>query len=283
MTTPRSILITGCSSGIGYHCALSLHERGWRVFATARRDADIEALTTLGLEALRLDVADTDSIEEAVAAVLEHTGGRLDALFNNAGYGQPGAVEDLPADALRAQFETNVIGAQQLIRAVLPAMRTRGHGRIVNHSSVLGIVALPYRGAYNASKFALEGLTDTLRQELAVTAPGIGVSLIETGPVRSQFRANAYRMYQRYIDASTSAHRDIYEAVERRLAGSGDAPFTRGPEAVCDKLVHALEAPRPRARYRVTVPTQLFGLLRRILPTRGLDAALLRSTAAERR
>jgi NAD(P)-dependent dehydrogenase (short-subunit alcohol dehydrogenase family) len=277
----RTILITGCSSGIGRHCALSLRERGWRVFATARRDADVAMLAAEGLESLPLDVTDAHSVEAAVESVLSRTDGRLDALFNNAGYGQPGAVEDLPAEALRAQFETNVFGSHALLRAVLPCMRRQGHGRIVQHSSVLGFITLPFRGAYNASKFALEGLTDTLRQELVGT--GVHVSLIQTGPVRSRFRENALAMYRRYIDAENSPHRETYAAVERRLTAAGDSPLTLGPEAVAKKLIHALEHPRPKPRYHVTVPTHLFKTLKRLLGTRTLDRVLLRSTAGERR
>lgn len=277
----RSILITGCSSGIGQEVAKGLRGRGWRVFATARRMADVERLDREGLESLPLDVTDSGSIRSAVASMLERTGGGLDALFNNAGYGQPGAVEDLSREVLRAQFETNLFGAHELTCAVLPAMRRQGHGRIIQHSSVLGLVALPYRGAYNASKFALEGLTDTLRQELV--GSGIRVCLIETGPVRSRFRANALAMFQRHIDRARSAHRAIYPAVERRLASAADDPFTQDPQAVLRKVVHALESPRPKPRYYVTLPTYALGTLRRLLPTRALDAFLLLSTARERR
>ena len=277
----RSVLISGCSSGIGHHCAHALAQRGWRVFAGARRAEDVERLAGEGLEAVRLDVADSGSIQGAVGEVTEATGGRLDALFNNAGYGQPGAVEDVPREALRAQFETNLFGAHELTCRVLPAMRRRGQGRIVNHSSVLGLVALPFRGAYNASKFALEGLTDTLRQELR--GSGIQVSLIDTGPVTSRFRENALAMFRRHVDMEASAHREVYQAVLSRLQSTGDAPFTLGPEAVARALVHALESPRPRPRYYVTAPSRAFALLRRLLPTRMLDALLLASTASERR
>lgn len=277
----RSILITGCSSGIGHEVANGLRGRGWRVFATARRMQDVERLSREGLESLPLDVTDSGSVHSAVASVLERTGGGLDALFNNAGYGQPGAVEDLSREVLRAQFETNLFGTHELTCAVLPVMRRQGHGRIIQHSSVLGLVALPYRGAYNASKFALEGLTDTLRQELV--GSGIHVCLLETGPVRSRFRDNARLMFQRHINRETSAHRAIYNAVERRLASSTDDPFTQSPQAVMRKVVHALESPRPKPRYYITLPTYVLGMLRRVLPTSALDALLLRSTARERR
>ena len=272
----RSVLVTGCSSGIGECVARGLAGRGWRVFATARRAADVERLNALqqpGLESLCLDLDDPDSVAAAVEAVLGRTGGRLDALFNNGAYGQPGAVEDLRREVLRAQFETNLFGWVDLTNRVLPVMRRQGHGRIVQNSSILGLVALPFRGAYNASKFALEGLTDTLRLELRGT--GIHVSLIEPGPIRSRFRANAMEHFRRNIDVERSPFRDHYAGVAERLAHEGDAaPFTLPPEAVLRKVIHALESRRPRTRYYVTVPTHLLARLRRVLPDRMLDALL---------
>lgn len=280
--TPRSILITGCSSGIGQCAATGLKARGYRVFAAARKAEDVARLTGEGFESLRLDLDDSASINHAVDAVLAATGGRLDALFNNGAYGQPGAVEDLTRAALRAQFETNLFGTLELINRVIPVMRAQGHGRIVNNSSLLGLVALPYRGAYNASKFALEGLTDTLRLELA--GSGIHVVLIEPGPIASRFRVNARAAFHHHVDPAGSAHRARYEGMERRLAKPGPAaPFTLPPEAVLDKLIAALESPRPRVRYYVTVPTRLFAWLRRLLPYRLLDRVLLRVSAGENR
>ena len=277
----RSVLITGCSSGIGRECARGLAGRGYRVFATARREEDVAALAKEGLEALQLDVDDSGSIDAALAEVLDRTRGRLYGLFNNAGYGQPGAVEDLTRDTLRAQFETNVFGLHELTCRVLPAMRAAGEGRIVNHSSVLGFVCMRFRGAYQASKYAVEALSDTLRQELA--GSGIHVCLIEPGPVRSRFRENSYAAFQRNIDVEGSALRETYRKVEARLArtGSGKAPFELPERAVLDKLVHALESRRPRPRYYVTVPTYGFGLLRRVLGTRLLDRVLLTASRAE--
>lgn len=269
----RSILITGCSSGIGLCAAEGLQARGWRVFATARKPADVEMLAAKGLEALQLDVDDSTSIQRALDTVLDRTGGTLDALFNNAGYGQPGAVEDLSRDVLRAQFETNLFGMIELTNRVLPVMRRQGHGRIVQNSSILGYIVLAYRGAYNASKFAIEGITDTLRMELR--GSGIHVSLIEPGPIKSRFRANAFAAYQHNIDAQASAHRDCYAAMEARLQKVGPAaPFTLGPEAVLEKLIHALESPRPRARYPVTKPAYFFAVAKRLLPGAWLDRIL---------
>jgi len=282
MTEQRTILITGCSSGIGLCVARGLRARGWRVFATARQVADVERLRAEGLESLPLDLRDSGSIHVAVAAVLAQTGGRLDALFNNGAYGQAGAVEDLSRAALQEQFETNLFGTQELTNQVIPAMRRQGGGRILYNSSVLGLVALPYRGAYVASKFALEGLADTLRLELVGT--GIHICLIEPGPILSRFRDNAHAAYLRHIRPETSPHREKYLAMEARLLKEGPAaPFTLPPEAVLKRVIHALESPRPRARYPVTVPTYLFAVLRRLLPTRALDALLRRAGGEGRR
>jgi NAD(P)-dependent dehydrogenase (short-subunit alcohol dehydrogenase family) len=278
----RSILITGCSSGIGLAAAQALAVRGWRVFATARKPEDVERLAAMGFEALRLDLDDSDSIRTAVAEVLARTQGRLDALFNNGGFGQVGAVEDLTRDALRAQFETNLFGWVELTNLIIPAMRRQGRGRIVMNSSVLGYAAFAYRGAYNAVKFAVEGLTDTLRQELAGT--GIQVSLIEPGPIVSRFRDNCLAPFQRHIAWETSVHRAQYEAQLARLQNPGPvAPFTLGPEAVVEKLIHALDSDRPRPRYPVTVPAVLFWWLRRALSTRAMDWVLGRASGGGKR
>lgn len=278
----KTILITGCSTGIGYCVAHGLKVLGWRVFATARQPADVQRLQAEGLESLPLDLRDSESIRTAVAAILAQTDGRLEALFNNGAYGQAGAVEDLSREALREQFETNVFGTQELTNQIVPIMRRQGGGRILYTSSVLGLVAFPYRGAYVASKFALEGLADTLRLELAGT--GIHVCLIEPGPILSKFRDNAHVAYRRYIQAETSLHREQYAAMEARLLKKGPAaPFTLPPEAVLKRVIHALESRRPRARYYVTVPTYLFAALRRLLPTRALDAVLRRAGGGGRR
>ncbi|MGD2138253.1 MAG: SDR family oxidoreductase [Gammaproteobacteria bacterium] len=271
----KSILISGCSSGIGRCVARGLHARGYRVFATARKTADVERLQGEGLESLPLDLDDTASITAAVEEVLRRTHGRLDALFNNGAWGQTGAVEDLAREVLRAQFETNLFGWHELTRLVLPVMRRQGHGRIIQNSSVLGFVALRYRGAYNASKYALEGLTDTLRLELR--GSGIRVSLIEPGPITSRFRQNAYTAFQRNIDPQSSVHRAQYRRMEQRLRKAGPVvPFTLPPEAVLKKVIHALESRHPRTRYAVTFPTHLFAFLKRILPQRALDRILYR-------
>lgn len=273
--TGRSILITGCSSGIGRVTAEGLKNRGYRVFATARKQHDVEQLAASGFESVQLDLADSQSIEHAVDKVLQMSGGTLDALFNNGAFGQPGAVEDLSREVLRNQFETNFFGTHELTRLILPVMRRQGYGRVIYNSSVLGFVALTYRGAYNASKYALEGLADTLRLELHGT--GIDIVLVEPGPILSKFRDNAHKLFRKNIDTANSAHKTRYREMEERLEIKGAAvPFTLPAEAVLEKVILALESPRPRVRYFVTFPTYLFATLRCILPWRALDWVLRR-------
>lgn len=274
MTLAKTILITGCSSGIGYSTAIYLKGRGHRVICSARKIEDVERLRLEGFECLQLDLADSASISAAVAALIELTDGRIDALFNNGAFGQPGAVEDLSRDVLRQQFETNLFGTHELTNYLLPLMRKQGHGRIIYNSSVLGFVAMKFRGAYNASKFALEGLADTLRLE--VRGSGIDIVLIEPGPIESRFRQNAFALYQKNINAEHSVHRHTYQAMEARLQKPGPAaPFTLPAVAVAEKVAHALESKRPKIRYRVTVPTHLFAWLKRLLPSSWLDKLLV--------
>lgn len=279
MNTKKSVLITGCSSGIGYAVALGLHNRGFRVIASARSRGDVNRLRGKGLDTVVLDLDDPDSIQTGLQQALKLVGGDLYGLFNNGAYGQPGAVEDLSWSALQAQLRTNVLGWHELTRLVIPIMRRQGEGRIIQNSSVLGLVAMPYRGAYNCSKFALEGLSDTLRLELRGT--GVHVSLIEPGPIRSHFRENAFRKYREFIDAEHSVHRENYEKMQQRLNKEGDAaPFTLPPEAVLKRVRHALESPRPKARYPVTVPGYAFSVLKRLLTTRQLDWLLSRASGS---
>ena len=267
----RSILITGCSSGIGLDAARELRQRGWRVFATCRQEADCERLRGEGLESFRLDYADEASIAVAVDEVKARTGGTLDALFNNGAYACPGAVEDLPRAALREIFEVNLFGYHDLARRVIPMMRAQGHGRIINCSSVLGLVGMTWRGAYVATKFAMEGLTDVLRIEMRGT--GIEVILIEPGPIATKIRENAIPHFEKWIDWQASARAGQYRDLRGRLYDKKVKrdTFELGPEAVTAKLVRALEAKRPRARYYVTKPTYAMGFARRVLPTRMLD------------
>ncbi|WP_434654358.1 SDR family NAD(P)-dependent oxidoreductase [Chromobacterium violaceum] len=275
--TVRTILITGCSSGIGYHTAKWFREKGWRVFASCRRQEDVERLLAEGFESLRLDVDDAALIRAALDEVLARTGGRLDALFNNAGFGQPGAVEDISRQAMREQFETNLFGPWELSNAVMKTMRAQGHGRIVYNSSILGFAAMRWRGAYNASKFAMEGLCDTLRQELHGT--DIHVSLVEPGPIESRFRPNALAKFLKNVDIDGSVHRDNYQQQLERLRKEGHAaPFTLPATAVAEAVWRAVTSRRPRARYRVTFPTKLFWFLRRVLPQRWYDGACRAAT-----
>jgi NAD(P)-dependent dehydrogenase (short-subunit alcohol dehydrogenase family) len=273
----RSVLVTGCSSGIGRCVSFALKERGYRVFATARRPEDLKQLQQAGLEAIELHIDDPESVANAADQVLSTAGGHIYGLFNNAAYGQPGAVEDLSWPVLEEQLRTNLLGWHELTRRIIPGMRRRGEGRIIHNSSVLGLVAMPYRGAYNCSKFALEGLADTLRLELH--GSGIWVSLVEPGPISSRFRENAHAKFKQNIDAENSFHRDSYRAMEGRLAKEGSTTgFTLPPEAVLKRVLHALESPRPRPRYPVTTPTYVFGALRRVLSTRQLDWLLRKAS-----
>ena len=272
----KTILITGCSSGIGYDAAFGLRDRGWRVFATCRKQKDVEALIAQGFESFPLDYADDASIETALSNVMCATNGRLDALFNNGAFACPGAVEDLPRDALRSVFETNFFGYHDLIQKVIPIMRKQGYGRIINCSSVLGMVVLPWRGAYNASKFALEGLTHTLRIEMRDTP--IHIILIQPGPITTKIRENAIPHFEKWIDWKVSYRAMQYEKtfLKRLYEDQGKDRFELPPSAVTKKLIQSLEAKNPRPCYYVTVPTYLMDVLRRILPTRALDWVISR-------
>jgi len=274
----KTILITGCSSGIGYDAALGLRAQGWRVFASCRRPEDCARLIAEGFDSPLIDYQDEATIATGLTDVLSATGGTLDALFNNGAFACPGLVEDLPTDALRDIFQANFFGWHDLTRRVIPVMRAQGHGRIVQCSSVLGFVTLPWRGAYNSTKFALEGLTDTLRIEMRGT--GIHVILIEPGPVTSKIRVNSIPHFERWIDWEKSPRADSYrEQLRKRLYKDGGTPdsFELPASAVTAKLTHALTSPRPRPRYYVTTPTYMMGILRRVLPTRALDWVLSRA------
>lgn len=277
----KTILITGCSSGIGFCAAKILQKRGYRVFAAVRKETDRQKLLALGLDSLILDVDDSESIAQGLADVLEKTGGTLDALFNNAGFSVPGAVEDLSRDMMRNQFETNVFGTIELTNRVIPIMRNQGSGRIITNTSILGIITMPYRGAYNASKFALEGFINTLRQELRHTP--IHVSIIVPGPIHSQFRENAHISFQNTLKGKESVHQDIYQKMESFFfkPESGSRRFTLPPDAAVKKLIHALESRSPRAHYYVGMPAHVFALLRRFLPDCALDWVIDRTIQEE--
>ena len=273
MVEAKIVLITGCSTGIGYTTAIELKKRGHRVICSARKEADVTRLQEQGFETLQLDLADSGSIQQAVKQFIELTDGKIDGLFNNGAFGQPGAVEDLTRDVLRSQFETNFFGTHELTNLIIPLMRKQGYGRIIYNSSILGFVAMRYRGAYNASKYALEGLVDTLRLELFNT--NIKLSIIEPGPITSNFRKNAFALYQKNINPEISFHKAAYKVMEQRLQKEGPAvPFTLPAEAVAEKVIHALESKKPKIRYYVTFPTYLFGFLKRLLPMSWLDVLL---------
>ncbi len=273
--TQRTALITGCSSGIGLDAARTLKGRGWRVFATCRAEADCARLRDEGLESFRLDYADAATIAAAVEQA-QARAGRIDALFNNGAYAIPGFVEDLPTEALRAIFEANFFGWHELTRRVIPLMRAQGAGRIVQCSSVLGFAAVRWRGAYVATKHALEGYTDSLRMEMRGT--GVRVILIEPGPIATRFNDNALAQFARWIAADASPRAAEYGEIAARYRRPADKRniFELPPSAVSAKLVHALESPRPRDRYYVTWPTHVVAALRRIAPRRALEALLAR-------
>ena len=277
MSDKKTILITGCSSGIGYDAAHGLKKRGWRVFATCRKPEDCARLESEGLESFVLDYADEASISDAVGETLERTGGTLGAVFNNGAYACPGLLEDLPTGALREIFETNFFAQHELTQRLIPVFRAQGHGRILMNSSVLGFAALPWRGAYNATKFAMEGWADTLRLELQGT--NIHVVLIEPGPITSKIRENSRVHYERWLDPENSARRDDYKTkFEPRLYANKDKPdpFELPASAVTRVVVDALTHLKPRARYRITKPTKVMALLKRVLPTALFDKILLK-------
>ncbi len=279
MAEQKSILITGCSSGIGYDAAHGLRRKGWRVFATCRKAQDCERLEAEGLESFVLDYDSQESMESAVAETLERTGGTLNAVFNNGAFGTPGLLEDLPTAALRANFETNFFAQHELTRLLIPVFRKQGHGRILMNSSVLGFAALPWRGAYNSTKFAMEGWADTLRLELAGT--GIHVILIEPGPITSLIRENSIPHYEKWIDPESSPRRDDYKTIfeERLYRPTTDKPdpFELPASAVTSAVIDALTLINPRPRYRITTPTKVMAVLKRLLPTRLFDKVLLKA------
>ena len=271
----KSVLVTGCSSGIGLATADLLRSKGWRVFPTARRAEDLEALRQVGFEAVELDVTSSESIAAAVEAVLEKTGGMLGAVVNNAGFGMPGAVEDLSREAMRHQFEVNLFGLQELTNKLIPVFREQGYGRIVNVSSVVGRIALPFMGIYSASKFALEAVSDVLRVELSQDL--INVSLVEPGPISTRFSTNCAGQGEEKLDTEGSRFGAAYKLYfdKRRNGGMGEDRFRLPPEAVAKKILHALESPRPKIRYRVTIPAYFGDWAARFLPASLIDRIMV--------
>lgn len=270
----QNILITGCSSGMGEASAKLLKNKGYRVFATARKEEDVQKLKDAGFESFLLDVTDEISINKALEEILKLTNGKLDILFNNGAYGQPGAVEDLTTQTLKEQFETNVFGWHYLTTKVIKIMRAQGYGKIIQHSSVLGLISLKFRGAYNASKYAIEGLSDTLRQELI--SSNIHLITINTGPVRSKFRENALKMFKKNIDIENSYFTSVYkkELKERLESNKDNTPFTLTSEDAAKIVLKIVSAKNPKPRYFITKATYILAFLKRVLSTRVLDKIL---------
>ncbi|VGO20940.1 SDR family NAD(P)-dependent oxidoreductase [Pontiella sulfatireligans] len=271
----RSVLVTGCSSGIGLATAELLRSKGWTVFPTARKLEDLDALRLAGFDAIKLDATDSTSIATAVERVLVKNDGKLGAVVNNAGFGMPGAIQDLTRDAMRYQFEVNLFGLQELTNLLIPVFREQGCGRIVNISSVVGRLALPFMGIYSASKFALEAVSDAQRVELS--PDGIGVSLIEPGPIRTRFSTNCAGQGEEKLDAGASkfgaAYKQYFE--KRRNGGMGEDRFRLPPEAVARKILQALESNRPKIRYKVTLPAYLGDWAARFVPAGLIDRMMI--------
>lgn len=267
----KNILITGCSSGIGYDTAHYLHKNGYKVYVTARDAEDVKRLQDEGLDAYMLDVTCSDDISRVLNTITKDDS-ELYALFNNAGYGQPGAVEDITTDVLREQFETNFFGLHELTRQAIKIMRKQGYGRIIQHSSVLGIISLRFRGAYNASKYAIEGLCDTLRLELMET--DIHVCTINTGPIRSDFRKNAIKMFKKNVVSKGSVFEREYNEELLTVKEKDSDIFTKNSDVVIKNILHALETKKPKPRYYNTFATHLLGGFKRVLSTSILDKIL---------
>lgn len=267
-----SVLITGCSSGIGRDTAVVLKGMGWDVIASARKPTDVDLLRKQGFKAVLIDNNDDASIEAGMRSAVEMAeGGRVWGVFCNAGYGQPGALEDVTSRGMEQQLRTNVVGTHSLLRLAVKHMGSAGGGRILVNSSVLGVVGMKYRGAYVASKFALEGMADVLRME--VRDLGIDVCLIEPGPVYTRFRANGLKVFHEHVEVEGSRHAKRYEGLVKKLSTEGPVvPFTMTSRRCGEIAAKALTCARPRARYRATVQTRVFSVLKRVLPTRWLDA-----------
>lgn len=272
----KYVLITGCSSGIGLCAALTLNQQGYKVIASCRQDKDVQRLQDSGLTCIKLDLADSASIKAGVAQALEISGQNLYAIINNGAYGQPGAIEDLPVEALKAQFATNFFGWHELTTLLMPHFRRQNYGRIIQISSVLGFAATRYRGAYNSSKFALEGWSDTLRLELR--GSNIHISILEPGPIETQFRPNALQAFRHWIDMDSSFHKQEYQQQLARLSKEKSSnKYTLPPQACIEPILHALESDKPKIRYRITTPTKVIAVLQRLLPTSVIDKILAKS------
>jgi NAD(P)-dependent dehydrogenase (short-subunit alcohol dehydrogenase family) len=269
---PPVILITGSSSGIGLDTARYFAQKGWHVIATCRKAADVKRMQKEGLSSFQLDYEDQASLDAVVPRLQKLTGGRIDVLFNNGAYAIPCLTEDLPTPALRQIFEANFFGWHDLTRQILPLMFAAGKGRIIHNSSVLGFAAMRARGAYNATKFALEGLTDTMRQEIAGT--NVDLILVQPGPIRTRIRENAHIQFKKWISWKDSRNTDFYtKGLIPRLSAENPEKdlFELMPDAVTRAVWHAATARRPKLRYRITWATKIMAVAKRILSTRMMD------------
>ena len=273
MAPKKNILITGCSSGIGHDAALTLNKKGWRVFATCRSRSDCKYFESLGIESFPLDLSNEKSIKSATDLIEEKISSKLNAIFNNAAFAIPGAIQDLPRSALREIFEVNVFGQFDLIKRCLPLMAQVEDPRIVNCSSVLGFLSLPYRGAYSATKFALEALTDAMRRE-NFDGP-VKIILLQPGPINTKIRQNSIKHFEKWVNWQDSIHQKKYKniVIERlyNKSSSNLSKYELHPRSVTKVLEKALDAKKPKCRYMITTPTLAARILISTLPTKLLD------------
>ena len=270
----KNILITGCSSGIGKNFAITLHNKGWRVFATCRSKTDCTFFTKLGIESFPLDLLKEESINCAVNLVKEKTKSQLDVLFNNGAYAIPGAIQDIPRSAMREIFEVNVFGQIDLINKCIPLMMNSDYPKIINCSSVLGFISLPYRGLYSATKYSIEALTDALRRENYDSK--IKFVLIQPGPINTDIKKKSIKHFEKWIDWKKSIHKKTYEnKVIKRLYDNNYKDsfnsYELQPNEVTKLLINILNSKKPKARYKITIQTKIAQIMIKLLPTNTLD------------
>ena len=270
----KNILITGCSSGIGKNVAITLHNKGWRVFATCRSKTDCTFFTKLGIESFPLDLLKEESINCAVNLVKEKTKSQLDVLFNNGAYAIPGAIQDIPRSAMREIFEVNVFGQIDLINRCIPLMMNSDYPKVINCSSVLGFISLPYRGLYSATKYSIEALTDALRRENYDSK--IKFVLIQPGPINTDIKKKSIKHFEKWIDWKKSVHQKTYEnKVIKRLYDNNYKDsfnvYELQPDEVTKILINVLNSKKPKARYKITIQTKIAQIMTKLLPTNTLD------------